>query len=139
MTEVADDIASVEKNSFEFINGIYGFPSARQFVVTNIPNGGDVFKQMLSLDQQDLGFTLVYPFVFVPDYAPEIPDSEMHEIGAESPDQVVLMAIANVPQQFKDATVNLKAPLLFNPHTRKARQVILADDRYAVRQPLFKA
>lgn len=140
MTEVAiDPIAEAEKNAFEFSSGIFGFSSAKRFIVMNIPNGGDVFKQMMALDQPDLGFTLVYPYVFFPDYAPDIPDEEMREIGANSPDQVVLMAIANVPSSFKETTVNLKAPLVFNPHTKKARQVILSDDRYAVRQRLFKA
>ena len=59
-------------------------------------------------------------------------------MGAESPDQVLLYAIANVPpQDFRAATANLRAPLLFNPFTRKGRQVILADEQYRIREPLF--
>lgn len=130
---------SVEENVFEFPAGIYGFPEIKRYIVTSIPGGGDVFKQMIAVDQPELGFTLVQPSAFFADYAPDITDDEFRELGAESPEQIVVMAIVIVPQVFKQATANLKAPLLFNPFNRKARQVILADERYAARQPLFKA
>lgn len=137
--QVAQPALSAEDRAFEFTAGVYGFPSAKRYVISEIPGGGDIFKQLIALDQPDLGFTLVYPFAFFPDYAPEIPDEEVREIGADAPEQVVLMAIANVPAQFKDSTANLKAPVIFNPLTRKARQVILSDERYATRHRLFNA
>lgn len=135
---VSQKTLSVADKAFEFGAGLYGFPSNKQFVVSEIPGGGDIFKQMIAVDQPDLGFTLVFPVAFFPDYAPDIPDEDIRDIGAQDPEQVIIMAIATVPEQFKDATANLKAPLIFNPYTRKARQVILADERYATRQRLFK-
>lgn len=130
---------SVADKAFEFEAGLYGFPNNKQFLISEIPGGGDIFKQMTAVDQPDLGFTLVFPVAFFPDYVPDIPDEDVRDIGAENPEQVIIMAIASVPEQFKDATANLKAPLVFNPYTRKARQVILSDERYATRQRLFKA
>lgn len=129
----------VADKAFEFAQGIYGFPSVRRFLVAEIPGGGDLVKQLVAIDQGDLSFTLVYPFAFFPDYAPEIPMEELQELGADGLDQVIAMVIANVPAKFSDATANLKAPLIFNPHTRKARQIILTDDRYATRHRLFPA
>ncbi|HWI52430.1 MAG TPA: flagellar assembly protein FliW [Symbiobacteriaceae bacterium] len=131
--------SSVEEKAFEFSPGLYGFPEIKRYVVTEVPGGGDVFKLLVALDQPDLGFTLVYPFAFFPDYAPELPDSDVQELGVEKPEDMLVMCIANVPQQFKDSTANLKAPVVFNPHTRKARQVILTDERYTTRHRLFKA
>lgn len=131
-------VAQVEEKAFEFTAGIYGFPSLKRFLVANIPGGGDVFKQMVSLESPEVGFTLVFPFAFFPKYEPDIPDEEMEEIGASAPDQVILMAIANIPVEFKQATANLRAPIVFNPHTQQARQVILSDERHSVSQRLFK-
>lgn len=127
------------EKAFEFSPGLFGFPDVTHYVVTDIPGGGDLFKQMLAVDQPSLGFTLVYPYAFFPDYAPDIPDEELKELGIEQPEQAIVMAIVNVPAQFKDSTANLKAPVVFNPHTRKGRQVILTDDRYTTRQRLFQA
>ncbi len=136
---VSQPTLKTEDRAFEFSAGLFGFPTEKRFVIADIPGGGDIFKQMVSLDSPDVGFTLVYPFAFFPEYAPDIPDAEIKEIGADGPDQLVLMAIANVPSDFKATTANLKAPVIFNPYTRKARQVILTDEQYATRHQLFKA
>lgn len=129
--------SSVEEKAFEFSPGLYGFPDVKRYLVTDVPGGGDIFKLLVALDQPDLGFTLVHPNAFFPDYVPDIPDDEVRDLGGAGPDDMLVMCIANVPSQFKDSTANLKAPLVFNPHTRKARQVILADDRYSTRHRLF--
>lgn len=126
------------EKAIEFPAGLFGFPNAKHFLIVDIPGGGDIFKQMVALDQPDLAFTLVNPLAFFPDYAPDVPDEEVNELGASEPDQIIVMLIANVPKEVKEATANLKAPLLFNPHARKGRQVILTDERYTTRQRLFK-
>ncbi|HWI65848.1 MAG TPA: flagellar assembly protein FliW [Symbiobacteriaceae bacterium] len=131
--------SSVEEKAFEFSPGLYGFPEIKRYVVSEVPGGGDIFRLMIAVDQPDLGFTLVYPFAFFPDYAPDIPDTEVKEVGGEKPEDLLIMCIANVPEQFRESTANLKAPILFNPFTLKARQVILSDDRYTTRHRLFKA
>lgn len=138
MGEVAANSEVTEK-AFEFSPGLYGFPSVTRYLVIDVPGGGDIFKQLVALDQPDLGFTLVYPFAFFPDYAPDVAAEEVGDLGTGRPDELVVMAIVNVPSQFREATANLKAPLLFNPHTKMARQVILNDDRYTTRHRLFQA
>lgn len=131
-------ITQAEEKAFEFPAGLFGFPTAKQFIVGEIPGGGDLFKQLLSLDDPDVAFTIVYPFPLFPQYAPDLAEEDLREVGAENAEQVMLYVIANVPQEFKETTVNLRAPLIFNPFTRKARQVILADDRYKTSERLFK-
>lgn len=131
--------SSVEDKAFEFSPGVYGFPDVKRYVVTEVPGGGDIFKLMVAVENPELGFTLVYPFAFFPDYTPDLPDTDISELGGEKPEDLLLMCIANVPGQFKETTANLKAPLVFNPHTRKAKQIILTDDRYTTRHRLFQA
>ena len=124
--------------TFEFPEGLFGFPSLKRYAVESIPGGGDVLKQMVSVDDPDIAFTIVFPFAFFPDYAPDISEEDLKSVEAESAEQVLLYVIANVPQRFQETTVNLRAPLIFNPFTRKARQVILAEDRYKSRERLFQ-
>ncbi|MFB5083630.1 flagellar assembly protein FliW [Symbiobacterium thermophilum] len=125
-------------NVFEFPAGLYGFPDLKCFVVVDVPGAGDVVKQLVSTEDPNVGFTLVFPFAFFPRYSPDIPEEELVAVGAESAEQVLLYAIASVPEDFRKATANLRAPVLFNPFTRKGRQVILGDDRYGIREPLFQ-
>lgn len=134
----APAITQAGEKAFEFPHGLFGFPTARRFLIAEIPGGGDLIKQMVALDVPDLAFTLVDPFAFFQGYAPDLPEAELAELGVTRPEQVVVMAIANVPAAIEDATANLKAPIVFNPHTRKAIQVILSDDRYTTRHRLFQ-
>lgn len=139
MGEVAtNQREAVEEKVFEFPAGLFGFPAVKRFIVAEIPGGGDLFKQMIAVDDPELAFTIVYPFPLFPHYAPDIAEEDLREVGAETTEQVMLYVIANVPQDFKQATANLRAPLIFNPFTRKARQLILADDRFTTRERLFK-
>jgi len=124
---------------FEFPTGLYGFPQIKHYVIADVEGGGDVFKRLIARDEPTVSFTLVYPFALFPKYNPDIPEDDLQAIGADSPEQVLLYVIANVPAQFREATANLRAPLLFNPFTRKGRQVILTDDRHQTRERLFKA
>lgn len=135
--DVAEMTAEAIENAFEFPTGIFGFPGIHRYLVTEIPGGGDLFKQLVALDDE-VAFTLVYPFAFFAEYAPDITAEDLAEVGADSTEQIMLMVIANVPKAFKEATVNLRAPLIFNPFTRKARQIILADERYTPRERLFQ-
>lgn len=132
-------LAPAPENVFEFPAGLFGFPTVTRFIIEEVPGGGEIIKQMIAVDEPAIGFTIVHPFAFFDDYNPEIPATELLEIEAESLDQTLLYVIANVPDQFKEATANLRAPLLFNPFARKGRQVILLDDRFKTRERLFRA
>jgi len=138
MNETAATVSTADANVIEFESGLFGFPHLKLFIIGEVPGGGDIFKQLLSVEQPDVGFTLAMPNVFFPDYLPAVSEEDLKALEAGSLDDVVIMVIVTVPRAVKEATVNLRAPLLFNPYTRKARQVILADERYAVRQRLFK-
>lgn len=139
MGEVAElTITNVEERVFEFPAGLFGFPTVKRFIVGDIPGGGDIFRQLIAVDEPEIGFTLVHPAIFFPTYAPDISDEDLREIAAENAEQVLLYVIAKVPQNFREATANLRAPLIFNPFTRKGRQVILADDRYKAAERLFQ-
>lgn len=139
MGEVATEKnAAVEEKVFDFPAGLFGFPAVKRYIVGEIPGGGDLFKQLIAVEEPELAFTIVYPFALFPQYTPDIAEEDLREVGAASADEVMLYAIANVPQDFKQTTANLRAPLIFNPFTRKARQLILADDRFSTRERLFK-
>ena len=138
MDETATTVSTAAANVIEFETGMFGFPNARRFILGEVPGGGEIFKQLLAVEQPDLGFTLVMPNAFFPDYLPPISEEDLTALEAGNVEDVVIMVIANVPREVKESTANLRAPLMFNPYTRKARQVILSDERYTTRQRLFQ-
>jgi flagellar assembly factor FliW len=48
-----------------------------------------------------------------------------------------VLSILVVPEDIRAMTANLQAPLILNPLKRIAKQVILTDERFPLRYPVF--
>ena len=103
--------------------GLPGFPHARSFALAQ-HDGDSPFAWLASLDDADLAFVVAEPGKLFPDYAPALRKQELDAVGAASPADVLLLAIANVTAG--DVRMNLAAPILVNATTRRAAQVVLA-------------
>lgn len=125
-----------EDRVFDFPEGLYGFEELRRFVLIETAPGAP-WKWLQSVEEPDISFVIVDPLLIVPDYAPSVPEGEMGRIGLRRRDEAVFFTIAVVPESLEQMTVNLRAPLLFNAAARLGCQVILPDDRYAVKHPVF--
>ena len=116
---------------YTFPSGIIGFDAYRRFAL--VPSGRDGVLWLQSADEPALAFVLVDPFRAVPGYTADIPDAETASLGAGTPDELLVLAIVTLPgDAAHPATANLRAPLVLNVKTRRARQVVLLDDRFGV-------
>ncbi len=57
---------------------------------------------------------------------------------AENADDLIFLVIATVHEKAEDLSLNMKSPVVLNPKTRKARQVILQNTDYQVRYQPFR-
>lgn len=105
-----------------------GFAGARRFVVRE-HDRDSVFGWLLSLDVPDLAFVIANPWHFFPDYAPEIRPAVLKQVAAKTVDDVQIVAIATVGRE--TLSLNLAAPIVINPATRRGAQVILEQDDYS--------
>ncbi|HUW78813.1 MAG TPA: flagellar assembly protein FliW [Candidatus Nanopelagicaceae bacterium] len=121
--------------TIELISDLPGFPGLRKFVLVQFDGNGLLFD-FQSLDQADVRFVVMPSVAFFPDYAPEIESDVISKLGIRAADEAWLLLIVTVGVDLKDSTVNLRAPLIVNLNTRAASQVVLADDRLSLRQPL---
>lgn len=121
-----------------FPSGLYGFRQARRFAVLPVEGAGDAFHVLQSLDQPALSFLLAAPEFFFPTYRPEADAADLQEVELQDPSTGIWMLLVTVPEgHAREATANLRAPLLINPFARLGKQVILRED-YPVRHPLFR-
>lgn len=123
------DIIMIEK-------GLIGFESYMKYLPLSFHEDNDSMVSLQSLDEESLSFILMDPFQAFPDYAPELSAQDMDELKAESPDDLAFYVICVIRDTVAESTVNLKAPLVINLATRKARQVILEQPEYTFRHPL---
>lgn len=123
------------EDTFEFEEGLLGFPEATRFALVHAEREG--FFWLQSLDHSPLAFVLIDPFEFVSDFQVEIGDKELGELATEDAADIVILAILSLPRDEEgQATVNLQGPIVLNVRKGLGRQVVLADSSYGVRWPL---
>ncbi|WP_232221865.1 flagellar assembly protein FliW [Nocardioides sp. J54] len=121
----------------ELAHPMPGFPDDARFALVRLDEDG-VLLGFRSLDSDDLQFVVVPPAPFFPDYAPVIGDDVVTELGIEPEGvgDVLVLLVVRAGGSLADTTVNLRAPLVVNPATRRASQVILDDQDLPLAAPL---
>ncbi len=126
-----------EKKIFIFTAGLPGLPAELNRYALIALSEDSPFFFLHSLKENDIGFILVNPFVFFPDYEFNLTAEESDVLDIKKPDEeIAVFCIVNASRGLKKATINLLAPLMLNTDTGAARQVVLSDKRYSIRHPL---
>jgi flagellar assembly factor FliW len=113
-----------------------GFPGHRDYVLVPADAAGLLFW-LQSVEPDGPRFLAVSAASFFPDYAPALPGVACVELGLESADDASLYCLVTVPAgDVTAATANLRAPLVVNPATQRARQLVLTDGVHPIRRPL---
>jgi flagellar assembly factor FliW len=119
----------------ELVRPMPGFPDLRRFALVQLDDGGDLCS-LASLEQEGLRFLVVPPARFFPDYAPDVGDDVVADLGIESVDDVLLLVVLTAGQSLAATTANLAAPVLVNTVNRRAGQVVLDQPGLPVAAPL---
>jgi flagellar assembly factor FliW len=124
----------IEMNLF-FEEGIPGFLDLQFFQIQQQEKDSPFFL-LTSLDNPSIEFGLINPFSFFPHYEFAVDDQMKDRLGIKDDTSLIVLNIVSI-QPDGQVTANLKAPVVINLENRMAKQVILNDDRYPIRQPLF--
>jgi flagellar assembly factor FliW len=125
-----------EADIWRFEKGIPGFLEEKEFVLLPLPEN-KVYWILQSVHTPGLAFVVSDPFVFFSDYQFTLDDLTLDQLGLKKKEEVLVLVILTVRDPFKDTTANLQAPLILNKTNRKGKQVILNEEKYKVRTPLF--
>ncbi len=125
-----------EDHILHFPEGLIGFPEYRRFIVMDLDKPG-LLKWLQCLDAQSLGFVILDPRVPFSDYDPAFAPQDLEPLEALHPSELVLLSVVTVPQDVKQMTVNLLAPLVVNPAKRLGKQVITTDPEYTTKHLVF--
>ena len=123
------EISFSEENIIYFPWGIIGFPESKRFLLVDGAREKD-FKWLQSIDEPDLTFVTTNPYSFLKDYNPNFPESIFVDLEIEDSNNILLLNIVKIPENPREMTANLMAPIIVNTPLRKARQIILDDDKY---------
>ncbi len=135
------DFGETEVNEsavFSFPNGVFAFEDDRNFALLS-PLGDDTYPMWLqSMDHQELCFIVFDPSLIDDEYQVSLNPGEKRILNLKDGDEIRCLAIAKVPEDFRQTTVNMKSPIVINPDTNTALQVILPLD-YPFRHPIYES
>ena len=119
-----------------FPEGVPGFERHRRFALLDDSKLAP-FSWLQSLHDPLVGFLVVDPGMLMPDYEFDISDPDVELLDLDDPSAARVLSILVVPENVHAMTANLQAPLIVNPRKRIAKQVILTDERFPLRFPVF--
>lgn len=122
-----------EDQIYHFPKGIPGFEHETDFAVIDLKEGP--FSYLQSLKTDNLALLITDPFVFYKGYEFELPKSEAEELAIQGSVQV--LAVVTIKEKLEESTLNLLAPIVFNPVTRMGKQIVLHHSSYSTKQLLW--
>lgn len=125
-----------EKQIINFEEGIPGFPEYKKYVILNDEELDFVFLQ--SVEEEHLCFITLPPALIVGDYSFDLSDDTVEKLELEKPEDAAVLAILNIPEDFRKMTANLKAPIVINTKNNKGIQELLDGDNYSMKHQVFK-
>lgn len=118
--------------------GLPGFPESKRFCILELDADGSPFKWLHDIDNTSIALLITDPYQFFPTYNPQIHVGVLEELEIKNlSEEMMVFTIVKVSKGGAEAFTNLRAPVLINSTTLVARQVILDDDEYAIKTPLF--
>jgi len=121
-----------------FPDGILGFPGSTRFALVN--EGDDALFQLLqSLDDESVALIVAVPWLFFPDYSPEISELERKQLKLQSPEDAIVFCPVTLTGDPDVVYLNLLGPFVVHRESLEGRQVVLADSEWPVRAPITLA
>ena len=127
-TKVSGLIEVPDDHIIKIPAGLLGFEEYTDFALYD--SVYPPFVWMQSIQEKNLAFLMIDPFLICDGYETNIDDRELEKIGITEPSQVLVMALVTVPGNGKPVTANLLGPVIINKATRNGMQVILDGDRW---------
>ncbi|MBU3198742.1 flagellar assembly protein FliW [Clostridium estertheticum] len=120
-----------------FKKGLPGFKELKNFIVFPLEKN-KIFSILHSIENVGVGLVLVSPFTILNDYEFKIPDRYIKELQIGKPEEVLVLTTVTLNSNIKNMTTNLKAPIIINIKEKLGEQLILDNDKYKIKEPLFK-
>ncbi|MDA8233881.1 MAG: flagellar assembly protein FliW [Clostridia bacterium] len=139
MNIITSRFGEIQINEDDIINfpqGILGFEDIKRFIILSFEEQAP-FKWLQALDDSDLAFVIAEPFLFFSDYEFDLSDEDQKMLEGSTIEQLGVYVILLMREKATDVSANLMAPIVVNLTKRKAKQVVLYNEKYSTKHCLF--
>lgn len=133
------EIEVADSSVITFNKGIPGFEEYKQYLLIPADEKGETpFFFLQSIEEAGVSLFLLNPFSFFNDYGINLQDHIVEGLELTEPTDALVLTTVTVKGDLKEATTNLKAPIVFNIKSQLGMQVVLDNKDYLIKQPLFQ-
>ena len=101
-------------------------------------DGNGNVRWMQSIQEPAFAMPVIDPLSVRADYNPSIEDELLKPLGGITPENMLVLVTITVPREIEKMSVNLKAPIVINGDNLKASQIIVEEDEYEVKFPIYE-
>lgn len=124
-----------EDKIIDFAEGIPGFKDLKKYIIIEDPES--TFCYLQSVEEENICFIIINPFLLCKDYIIDIKDQEIEALGGGNEEKIGVYVIATVVGALEEATVNLVAPIIIQNEKKKGMQVILENTPYGTKHKII--
>lgn len=139
-TKIFGEIQIEDDKIIEFSGGIIGFPELTRFALIHdeAKGVGAGIRWLQSMQEPAFAMPVMDPLLVCQEYNPQVEDELLTELGDLDADNLLVLVTVTVPADLTGMSVNLRGPLVINSQNRKACQVIVDGEDYAVKYPVYE-
>lgn len=90
-----------------------------------------------SLEEPTLALPVIKPWLVKEDYNPVVEDELLTDLGDLTEENLIILLTMTVPEDIKQMSVNLMAPIIINADTRKGAQIVVENADYEVKYKIY--
>ncbi|MDD3693093.1 MAG: flagellar assembly protein FliW [Oscillospiraceae bacterium] len=123
-------------NTLIFEDGILGFEDIKRY---DLKFSKDIWP-FIHLQSQcgRVSFIVCDPVYFYPGYKPPLNNRVCRELKVKCKEHLRCLAIATIPGNIKDITINLKSPIVLNIENNHAKQYVTDEPDYPIKFRIIK-
>lgn len=125
-----------ERLRLRIAEGILGFEAFNDYLLFGSKELYP-FRILQSLDEPTVIFVVVEPGLFFTDYEFEMSSADLKLLNLRDIREAMVLSVLVVPEDPMEMSANLLAPVVVNSDKGIAKQVVLHNSSYSVREPLF--
>lgn len=137
-TKIFGEIGVDEDKIITFPSGIIGFPDLQRFLLIHDEEKPDrSISWLQSIDEPGFAMPVVDPLNILENYNPMVEDELLAGLEGLDENEMLVLVTITVPQDIKNMTVNLAAPIIVSAKNMKAVQIIIDEPEYKIKYPIY--
>lgn len=128
-------VGTADVPELRFVAPLLGLEALRRFALVSLGDGAPLFS-LTSLEDPEVSVLVLAPAAVFDGYAPELDAVTRAALGLGDGEDPLLLVVVTAAESLETSTANLLAPVVVNPATMAAAQVVLTGSDLPLRAPL---